>query len=105
MFVDAGCLYAEGGKVCRGSAKRDRARLIPSAARDFLADLAFRASGVEELRRSARTPGPTCTCSWNMQVVPSDEVDRIDELPHGQSGGPAQDGPVAGPGSAFSKKH
>lgn len=50
MFVDAGYLYAEGGKLCCGSAKRDRVRLTPSDARDFLADLAARASGVPVLR-------------------------------------------------------
>ncbi len=50
VFVDAGYLYAEGGKLCCGSAKRDRVRLSPSDARDFLTELAFRASGVPVLR-------------------------------------------------------
>lgn len=49
-FVDAGYLYAEGGKLCCGSAKRDRVQLSPSDARDFLAALAARASGVPVLR-------------------------------------------------------
>ncbi|MCY3948777.1 MAG: NYN domain-containing protein [Acidimicrobiaceae bacterium] len=47
VFVDAGYLYAEGGKLCCGSAKRDRVHLSPSDARDFLA---ARASGVPVLR-------------------------------------------------------
>ncbi len=50
VFVDAGYLYAEGGKLCCGSAKRERILLNPADARDFLTGLAVQASGLTVLR-------------------------------------------------------
>ena len=50
VFVDAGYLFAEGGKLCVGSPKRKHAQLDGGAACKLLTQLAFEASGLPALR-------------------------------------------------------
>ncbi len=50
MFVDAGYLFAEGGKLCHGTSKRKDVQLDGAAACEYLVQLASKASGLPSLR-------------------------------------------------------
>ncbi len=50
VFVDAGYLYAEGGKLCHGTSKRRELQLDASAACDRLVGIATIACGLPPLR-------------------------------------------------------
>ena len=50
LFVDAGYLYAEGGKLCFNSSNRNDIRIDGAACRDFLVELAADACDLPPLR-------------------------------------------------------
>ncbi|MDQ3760761.1 MAG: hypothetical protein M3460_03430 [Actinomycetota bacterium] len=70
VLVDAGYLYAEGGKLCCGTASRSHSALQPSLAVDLLRAVALRTTQLPVLRTywydaardGIRTPGAARDC-------------------------------------------